>query len=802
MADWKAMESPKEEAMTPSKEEEQKLSFPQPHVRKKIKGPIRPRPLSTHSVAEAAGDASVPSVASSPADNAPEAVVCADDEPADRVTAVVDVLEDLADTSGVDTSGGDSNAASCPTTATGVHEPVAEDEAAAKTSCSIEDGVGTLGAEERRTAVVSASNFIVVGGLQDGKTHLAPQRLRKGDSKSEDRGAPPPVCVEKLSERSVKPVSVTKPIVRINGGEVSDYVWLAQLPPSACGAAGEWQPLRISDQKRLEAAEAARRAKGAYTPKGRRRQPLTATSFSAVPVDGGRAEVRLEDRLLSDRYGADPPRRPRPVRRAIWFRSESGTSWEPYEEDVGRRVEQMYARVLRQVTEDETPTASSKFSESLELEGEGKTIKVDLAFESAEKPAEAEVPLSLTWRLTASECQPDSSSFAWSKLWGSNQIAVKRGHSEVCCHPHESEEDVLSSNVDRVYILVHGIGEKIWSTDGTGLAHMSNTLRLNMHQRRLRLAGYAQNSRGDGWVYSSEEPEPAGTCKPEILEASWWEAVHTEEKDERLNRITLPSMPQIRKFTNSAICDAMVYMSNNAKRNFILATVQQSINTAFARFQAHHPAFSGEVVLIGHSLGGVILFELLRRAAPPLNLPMPFSFSPLAIFTLGSPTGIFMHCADDVPEPSFTLPGGTLFFNMFHPQDPVAYRVEPLFAPEFENVPPEQVPSEGSRGGVKAHHSVKNLMRWALGEDQKSSESVKAAKLMLNNGCRVDWVLQADLSVIGTFGGQTGELLQARANHACYCASPDVAAFIETQSSIAAGDSVEKPQPSGGGEGA
>lgn len=34
--------------------------------------------------------------------------------------------------------------------------------------------------------------------------------------------------------------------------------------------------------------------------------------------------------------------------------------------------------------------------------------------------------------------------------------------------------------------------------------------------------------------------------KAEVLEAAWYEAVHTDAMDERLRRITLPSLKQMR----------------------------------------------------------------------------------------------------------------------------------------------------------------------------------------------------------------------------------------------------------------
>lgn len=48
---------------------------------------------------------------------------------------------------------------------------------------------------------------------------------------------------------------------------------------------------------------------------------LASGARTVVAVDGGRAEVTLDaPRILVDRYGTDPPRPDREVRRARWFR--------------------------------------------------------------------------------------------------------------------------------------------------------------------------------------------------------------------------------------------------------------------------------------------------------------------------------------------------------------------------------------------------------------------------------------------------------------------------------------------------
>ena len=237
-------------------------------------------------------------------------------------------------------------------------------------------------------------------------------------------------------------------------------------------------------------------------------------------------------------------------------------------------------------------------------------------------------------------------------------------------------------------------------------------------------------------------------------------------------------MKQVRQIANFAVVDALYYMQVGRKEA-IVAAVARSVEAALARFKKHHPKHSGSIVLAGHSLGGAILFELLRSQAPKLT------FTPQALFTMGSPTGLFLHVADAVPGESFALPGGTRFFNIFHPLDPVAYRIEPLIKGDLAKLEPAKVAVEGGFGGMKVHYGVQKMVNWATGQAghdyhwnrQKahfalwpcmalhSCQDKDQARfndlchsVKLNAGDRIDWSLQEDLSIM-TVAGVAGELL-------------------------------------------
>jgi len=182
------------------------------------------------------------------------------------------------------------------------------------------------------------------------------------------------------------------------------------------------------------------------------------------------------------------------------------------------------------------------------------------------------------------------------------------------------------------------------------------------------------------------------------------------------------------------------------------------------------------------------LFELLRQSGVP-ERSASLSFVPAGLFTLGSPIGMFLHCADDVPAPSFTLPGGTRYYNIFHPLDPVAYRVEPLLVPELGQTSPAMVPTSQFWGGVRPHHAINKLVSWATRSEKPNDIKKKSSQLRLNCGERIDWELQGDLNIIG----EAGEILKALPSHSCYFTSENVAEFVRDQATSLASAIKEPP---------
>ncbi|CAG2061381.1 unnamed protein product, partial [Timema podura] len=82
---------------------------------------------------------------------------------------------------------------------------------------------------------------------------------------------------------------------------------------------------------------------------------------------------------------------------------------------------------------------------------------------------------------------------------------------------------------------------------------------------------------------------------------------------------------------------------------------------------------------------------------PCISYPQ-LTFQPLAFFALGSPIAMFVTVRGiETLGEDFCLPTCPGFFNIFHPFDPVAYRMETLINPELTSLRPVLIPHHKGR---------------------------------------------------------------------------------------------------------
>ncbi|KAJ5170659.1 uncharacterized protein N7500_003442 [Penicillium coprophilum] len=210
-----------------------------------------------------------------------------------------------------------------------------------------------------------------------------------------------------------------------------------------------------------------------------------------------------------------------------------------------------------------------------------------------------------------------------------------------------------------------------------------------------------------------------------------------------LSDITLESVPAVRNLISDLAMDVLLYQSGYCEH--ISNIVIQECNRILRLYRKENPSFKGSVSLCGHSLGSAILFDILCHQPGTNTRPNgvskgkahesddstpdgsgAFDFDCEEFFCLGSPIALFQmlkgktiggYSALDPRNRKNALdveidmdshgPGHALggnpgiistpkcrdLYNIFHPSDPVSYRVEPLISPAMATLKPQPLPS-------------------------------------------------------------------------------------------------------------
>uniref|UniRef100_A0A8P4GM35 SEC23 interacting protein n=1 Tax=Dicentrarchus labrax TaxID=13489 RepID=A0A8P4GM35_DICLA len=108
--------------------------------------------------------------------------------------------------------------------------------------------------------------------------------------------------------------------------------------------------------------------------------------------------------------------------------------------------------------------------------------------------------------------------------------------------------------------------------------------------------------------------EEHAISRVEFLPVQWHTALHGDATgvDRRIKKITLPSTGRLRHFTNETLLDVLFYNSPTYCQT-IMDTVAQEINRLYALFLKRNPDYRGGISVSGHSLGSLILFDLLSN---------------------------------------------------------------------------------------------------------------------------------------------------------------------------------------------
>lgn len=126
------------------------------------------------------------------------------------------------------------------------------------------------------------------------------------------------------------------------------------------------------------------------------------------------------------------------------------------------------------------------------------------------------------------------------------------------------------------------------------------------------------------------------------------------------------------------IGDVFAYLNGSALRDRIRDAVRLELVKAWNARAADEP-----FILVGHSMGGVILVDMLTD---PAGAGLPAGMKVDCLFTVGSQPGLFQAVGGIgavAPQAGEKIPRCAWishWFNVFDPIDPLAFAAEPLFA--------------------------------------------------------------------------------------------------------------------------
>ncbi|KAF2850253.1 DDHD-domain-containing protein [Plenodomus tracheiphilus IPT5] len=212
---------------------------------------------------------------------------------------------------------------------------------------------------------------------------------------------------------------------------------------------------------------------------------------------------------------------------------------------------------------------------------------------------------------------------------------------------------------------------------------------------------------------------------------------HDDHEYPNLEDITVEGVPAVRNFLTDLALDILLYQSP-AYKGHISRIVVNELNRTYRLFKDRNPSFKGKVSLVGHSLGSAIMFDILcmqkdSRSKPSLHSSkhrrhteegLKLDFEVEDFYALGSPIGLFQMlkgrtiaarpsttytpaktpgCALDDPfstpeeqDHAFDIttssPLCKQVFNIFHPTDPISYRIEPLISPAMSSLKAQPLP--------------------------------------------------------------------------------------------------------------
>lgn len=441
-----------------------------------------------------------------------------------------------------------------------------------------------------------------------------------------------------------------------------------------------------------------------------------------VLVRGRMFEVDLKRRMMQPCYWPGARHR---VLRGTWFVEKQG-DYVPVREMIAEKLEQAFlsrawdpSKGLLKMQRDGRHAARIELTSH-----QGAVVMYALFYSGYE--------VYIVW----------DTSFAWikkkfSKSGGENRLSLRRGYTEPptpaalqkeadLAQEKEDEEVATSPTPQSLILAIHGIGQNL---SGANIAQ--DALEMKKALRKV--------------VAKTDKDEDGVQQRIEVLPVQWRKTLNLEI-DSLAASLMPPGIPSLRHMLHSTAVEVLFYLTP-MHRAAILDSVVNSMNVVYRKFLSRNPEFQGRVSIFAHSLGSVLCWDVLCNQDGGLDMhgsetagtawapnvidigKLDFEVdkfiiagSPLGCFLslrgvnqsvgtgLGTPSSAaLMHCNPNRPGSQDGLPKVNRMYNIFHPYDPVAYRLEPLAYSQEALEGHKQALVELVGGGRRIHIAAQEL---------------------------------------------------------------------------------------------
>ncbi|CAI6335381.1 unnamed protein product [Periconia digitata] len=325
----------------------------------------------------------------------------------------------------------------------------------------------------------------------------------------------------------------------------------------------------------------------------------------------------------------------------------------------------------------------------------------------------------------------------------------KRNEQEMREDYRDQTPSEQGRDIEHLLLVTHGIGQRL------GMRMDSINFIGDVNAMRKSFKAVYANSH-DLQALNSDQDKNEKNSRIQVLPICWRHLLDFPKQSLRHNRkehdlgdldvddqeypnledITVDGVPAVRNLLTDLALDILLYQSP-AYKGHISRIVVDECNRIFRLFKERNPKFNGKVSLVGHSLGSAIMFDLLclqkdpnakpsqsSRPRRPQDDGLKFDFEVEDFYALGSPIGLFQMLkgrtiaarpsnayvppetpatplddpfsatATDNPASDMVIssPLCKQLYNIFHPTDPISYRMEPLVSPTMSQLKAQPLP--------------------------------------------------------------------------------------------------------------